>query len=721
MAQDTNIALCPTCGATYPAGTARCAVDSTPLQQQRTDPLIGVILPRRYRILAPLGEGANSRAYKGVYEPLEQIVVVKMLKTHLIVDETKAKRFQHEIKAAAALVHPNIASVMDFGITDQGVPYIISEFLKGNSLSEVVAMDEHLAVPTAIHIFKQVTDALAFAHDKGIIHRDIKPSNIMICGGQDDNNNVKVLDFGIAKVRQLATGKVTNPDEAADAAMYMSPEQCQGQELDGRTDIYSLGCVIYTTLTGRPPVIGISPADTIKKQVQVMPPPMESVRSDLFFPEKLQELVSRMLVKDPRQRYQFMRQVRMDLDTAGLRQTTDEIHAPATSARLSSASRPFNLIRISVGVGIACFVGVVGWMLFHKEPNQVAAVSHLLPGGEDEAWRQLTSDAQAAYNQGHYQESEDLYQAALKEAKRFKEPDQRMAKSLNSLAYISYQEDKLDAAEQNARDALAIQEKINASDPAIAEILSNLSRILCAEGKFESAKSLMDQALTFKPTEAQSGLDAATALQALAEIECYAGNFESARQHLEKARDITNRAVGDDHPDYARIINDLGMVLEKEKKYKQAEALFDKALGIRQKRLGLEHPAVADSLLAMGTLYFDLKNDGAAKDDFMQALSVRQKNFGEESAPVAEVLSCLAIFYDSERQFDKAEDCYRRAYQIRQKVWGADSPRLVRSLEQLSTFLRSRGEVQGADAYDAQIRRIRAGKSTPKGHTIFDS
>jgi serine/threonine protein kinase len=722
--------LCPTCGAAYPLGTGTCTLDGITLVPQLPDPLIGKILPRRYRILAPLGKGSMSVVYKGVYEPLEQIVAIKMLKTHLVADETQAKRFQHEIKAAGALIHPNIVGILDFGVTEEGVPYLIMEYLEGKNLAALIRQQERLSVPTAIHIFSQVADALAFAHEHGIVHRDVKPSNIVIMGGEDDEKNVKLVDFGIAKVKHAASAAGDNPaltraGEVLGTPLYMSPEQCQGKELDGRSDIYSLGCVMYASLTGQPPIVGDHPMDTIKKQVTMVPPPMEKVRPDLFFPEKLTAVVNKALIKDPRLRYQYMAQLKEDLDASERSDTGANPSGVSTaivpSGAKASSSQPFNLFFICGAVAVAAVLGTVGWVLFHKEPNQVAAVAHILPGGDESAWKKLSSDAQDAYTAGRYEQAGELCQSEVTEARRFKQPDARLAASLNTLASVQYQQDKLDAAEQSAQEALSIQQKISSADPAFAEIISNLSRIRCAMGKFDSAQALAQQ--TLKMTTGNTVVSTAAlsqSLQTLADIECAGGNYESARQYLERARSITGKASGEENADYAKILNDLGIVLEREKKYKPAESLFNTALGTRQKVLGLEHPAVADTQCALGTLYFNMHNDAAAENDFNSALKIRQQVFGPGSSRVAEVYSCLGILYSGQGKLPEAEECFRKAFEIREKLWGRDNPRLVNSMQQLADCLRRQGRKEGAQAYDAQIKRIRSGKSKSKVHTIFD-
>ena len=189
-------------------------------------------------------------------------------------DQTSKKRFQLEAEAASCLKHPNIIAVYDYGIAPTGQPYLVMEYLVGESLADLIKRDKNIEQRRVVKIFIQACDALSHAHKKGVIHRDLKSSNIMLVEQEDKSDIVKVLDFGIAKLMP-ASGKLpqnlTQTGEVFGSPIYMSPEQCLGQTLDQRSDIYSMGTMLYEALTGVPPLVGNTIVDTMQMHVGTKP------------------------------------------------------------------------------------------------------------------------------------------------------------------------------------------------------------------------------------------------------------------------------------------------------------------------------------------------------------------------------------------------------------------------------------------------------------------
>jgi serine/threonine protein kinase len=723
--------VCTRCGQEFPEGTRFCPNDNSELMMTMIDPLIGTVLPRRYRILSPLGRGAMSVVYKGSYEPLDQIVAIKMLKSHLVSELSSSNRFQQEIKMAGRLNHPNIVGILDFGFTQQHVPYLVMEYLDGRSLGEVLKQEGRLPVSRAIKIFTQCAEALAYAHQSyGIIHRDIKPTNIILVDTSEDTDVVKIVDFGIAKIQSGSGLKAAVSDDSSLAQtaagelvgtpLYMSPEQSMGKELDGRSDVYALGCVLYQALTGKPPFVGSTVLETIRMQISAAPESIELARPDLFFPERLQQVIMRCLAKDPRMRFQRMEHLASELEACGRKVesplSSDSYRTISSSACLQAIPTPEDSgLRINFSssvpwlcalLAVIAIVGTITWGVLTDIGKKAAVVKVPLPVDLD--WKNTCNEAQAAFSSGSYAQAEEQYKEALDIAKRFRQPDARVATTLNHLAYVYDSEDKLDQAKHSSEQAVAVEKQLSPADGALtADTLFNLCRINCELGNVDQAEKFGRQALNLREqTLGHANADVAAAMQALAEVECKRGNYERANELLTNALPIAQNAIGKESPEVASIMHDLGMVREKQGNLKGAEQLLNRALGIRQKQLGVEHPLVADTLSALGTLDFNMHKDAEAEQLFITALSIRQKCFGEDSSRTAEVYSCLAILYDSIAKYDKAEECYRKAAEIREKVWGKTSPRLVHSLQNLAKFLREHNQVNGADVYEQQIKRI---------------
>ncbi|WP_181442151.1 protein kinase domain-containing protein [Streptomyces tateyamensis] len=256
--------------------------------------MIGRALNGRYELVGTLGAGGMATVYHGVDRVLGREVAVKVLNGGLAEDPRFAERFGREAQHAAMLVHPRIAMVFDSGM-DQGSPYIVMELIRGRSLSSLLAQSGPMPVERAVGIAAAVCEALAVAHAAGLVHRDIKPGNVMIT----DDGGVKVVDFGIA--RASASGQqLTQTATVLGTAAYLSPEQATAAEVDGRADLYALGCVLTEMLTGEPPFTADTPVAIAFMQVTEEPAPVSRRRPEV--PAALDLAVARLLAKRPQDR-----------------------------------------------------------------------------------------------------------------------------------------------------------------------------------------------------------------------------------------------------------------------------------------------------------------------------------------------------------------------------------------------------------------------------------
>ncbi len=258
--------------------------------------LIGKILAGKYKIIREIGRGGMAVVYEGIHLVLDKKVAVKVLHARLGVEDSFRKRLIHEAKSAAKLEHPNIVQVYDAEMTEE-YDYIVMEYVDGEDLKTVIEKEGPLPVDRIWKITSQIASALECAHAHGIVHRDIKPQNVLIAGG----DKVKVADFGIA--RAAGAARLTMTGMAIGTPEYMSPEQAEGEkELDKRSDIYSLGIVMYEMLTGKVPFEAKTPMATLVKQIQEKPKPIREIKSDI--PEPAARLVHKCLEKDAERRYQ---------------------------------------------------------------------------------------------------------------------------------------------------------------------------------------------------------------------------------------------------------------------------------------------------------------------------------------------------------------------------------------------------------------------------------
>ncbi|MDP9295115.1 MAG: Stk1 family PASTA domain-containing Ser/Thr kinase [Actinomycetota bacterium] len=343
------------------------------------------VLGGRYRVETLLGQGGMAEVYRGTDTVLGRAVAIKMLAPQYAKDQSFVDRFRREAQAAARLNQPNVVGVYDTG-SDDGIHYIVMEYVEGRTLADFLSRGGRLLPERAIELTEAVCLALTDAHRAGIVHRDIKPGNIMVTR----SGEVKVMDFGIARAASAET--VTATATVLGTASYLSPEQAQGQPVDARSDIYSLGVVLYEMLTGRVPFTGDSAVAVAYKHVQEQPVPPSQLNPDVS--PALESVVMRALAKNPDNRYQSADEFRQDLER--LRRgvpvsatpllpmvDTQVVHRDPAATRVQSPTSvlppeerrqrwPWVLVGLLVLLGVLIALFFLGKDLLNKNANEVA-------------------------------------------------------------------------------------------------------------------------------------------------------------------------------------------------------------------------------------------------------------------------------------------------------------------------------------------------------------
>jgi eukaryotic-like serine/threonine-protein kinase len=395
---------CRICQRSYSTHFANCPQDGAPLFESE-DWSEGTVVRGKYKIIQKIGQGAMGAVYKALHMHFQEMRALKVISTKLASDKTFVKRFEQEAILARRLQHPNAVRVDDIDETEDGQPFIVMEYIEGRSLRKAIAAEGPMPPRRVSSIIRQVASALDAAHRLRIVHRDIKPENIVLIHAQT-HDLAKVLDFGIAKLKEGLGGttatSVTDTGMVVGTPPYMSPEQAMaapGNELDGRSDIYSLGVVMYQMLTDDLPIKGDTPLQIVLGHIQTPPIPIEATRAGAKVPKQLADLVMQCLEKDPNDRPLDGQAIiveleKWELENAEKAEERKPRKAPADrsphssdlippTAQVPAVAAPVNKTRISSAANAVPQIPSRSWRIWIS----LAALLVVAVGGAAGAWR----------------------------------------------------------------------------------------------------------------------------------------------------------------------------------------------------------------------------------------------------------------------------------------------------------------------------------------------
>src|SRR6266702_781871 len=298
--RDSHVKICPVCTTEYRDDVRFCPNDGQTLRSSgQTQNLVGQGLADRYHIMKKLGEGGMGQVYLAEHVKMGRRSAIKVMNPSMVHDPEAVARFNREASNASRISDAHVCAIYDFGETPEGLIYLAMEFIEGEPLTEQIRSEGALPLARAADIAIQVAAALQAAHDLGIVHRDLKPDNIMLTRSRDGADAVKVVDFGLAKAVGGEGGgqKVTRTGLVVGTPEFMSPEQLSGDKLDGRSDVYSLGLVLFNMLTGTLPFPADSVQEAMIKRLTDEPAELIEVRPDLHFPPGLQQVLDTALAR----------------------------------------------------------------------------------------------------------------------------------------------------------------------------------------------------------------------------------------------------------------------------------------------------------------------------------------------------------------------------------------------------------------------------------------
>ncbi|MDX2056153.1 MAG: serine/threonine-protein kinase [Polyangiaceae bacterium] len=320
-------ASCPTCGKTYGPGARFCPLDGAALSPKPSfgtdDPYLGQTLAGQFQILDLIGQGSTGRVYRAHDAAAHRDVAIKILHRELLKSRAIVTRFLREAKLASRLQHPNLIEILTAGEllaeapNDGGEAYVVTEYLPGRTLRAALATQQRaLPLPRALHIILQICDAVGEAHEKQVIHRDLKPENILLVQRGFDQDFVKVLDFGTARLDLSDATVLTQKGAVLGTARYASPECARGQKVTAASDVYSLATLLYECLSGSPPFDGKNPVTVLLQHMQETPKPLLTWEQASYVPQPIADIVHANLAKTPDQRCQNARAFKVALQEA---------------------------------------------------------------------------------------------------------------------------------------------------------------------------------------------------------------------------------------------------------------------------------------------------------------------------------------------------------------------------------------------------------------------
>lgn len=685
---NSGLLKCPVCNKEYPVGTAKCTDDGAELNKDATesDSLIGKLFAEKYEILSLLGEGGMSKVYKARHKFMKRIVAVKLLHESATKDPTAKARFQQEAEAASALNHQNVVTVHDFGFTPSGQAFFVMDCLEGKTLEELLEVSKNtMPLPEAVDIFAQACDGLDHAHRKGIVHRDIKPSNLVIIKQEDGSDLVKIVDFGIAKVlAPSAEGakqqQLTQAGEIFGTPAYMSPEQCNGKPLDGRSDIYSFGCLMYETLSGLPPHLGETFINTIVKHINERPKSFAESAPHLKVPEHIEAVVMKCLEKEPGDRYTSAVELKQALFDAafvsgvkGLRfgavpepkTPTGSGDANAAKSQIASLSEQKVTRRWRMGftLTVAALVSIIGavsaWMFLYPGPDgDRGTVFYKLN------WQYRLSRADDLTHLQKYSEAVKELEQARELTKQFNDGQGRLEITLNKLG------DAYGQAHDYANQEIVNKQLVNL---ATRKVYIEFDALMAMLKQWEST-----------PTSSTAGEQRAMQAAAFAERITRCADKLSIRSRereellLTKAIKIFDSMETKDWKSEVRFRITLSECYRMQQRFKEQRNLLTEAVKLCPEKPNTQEGwrSKVQANLLLGELNRNVAMDDAqldhARETFETVLGWIKQNLPKERELLRQTLNSMAIvdrLYHKKEYDEKADEIEKQA-----KALEADTP-----------------------------------------------
>jgi len=708
-----------------------------------------------YTIKDLLGEGGMGVVYLAERKDLGNLVAIKILRDAWL-SPARRERFASEQRMLAQLNHPSIARLYDADTLPDGTPWFVMEYVEGLQLTDY-CQQHNCSIERCLQLFRQVCEAVRYAHAHAVIHCDLKPSNIFV----KSDGGVRLLDFGIAKEIETLDTSVnqTRTVMRLMTPAYAAPEQIRGERVGVHTDVYSLGVILYQLLTDKLPfdLSGLTPNEAASVVTEHEPgrpssAAAEPQRSRIGRPAwaDLDVLCLTAIHKDPARRYRSVEALIRDID--------HYLHGQPLDARPDSwRYRAIKFVGrnrrpvAAAALVLVTIIGLVGFFTLRLAKARDAALAeaartqrvqqfltNLFQGGDEAAGpaenlrvvtlldrgvqqvhslngdpriqAELYQNLAAIYQKlGKFDQADSLLHSALEQRQSlFGADSPEVAENLVALGLLRLDQARLEEAEQFTQQGLDMAKRhLSPEHPSIGKASLALGSVLAARGSSDPAIRMLSEAVRLESVPGAAEADLAAALSTLAAAQYSAGHYDIANSVYRRLLEMHRRIYGSHHPLVADDLGNLGSIQQDLGYYSEAEQFDRQALDITQAYYGKDHPKTATELAMLGRALLYQKKYDQARDALQQALAIQERIFGPVHSSVADTLNELGNLASMRDRLDEAESYFRRVIEIYRSVYGDHHYLVAIALSNVASLYMDRKDYAHAEPlYRDVIRRF---------------